>query len=247
MQRTRHNQGPLVKTLGKVRVTPHSLILSIPIFIVFALINVTHVTLILQAFFLGIAVLLCGFSLRGMRFLPLLPLLLFIFVFNSFRGGGEILFRAGPLIIMQQGVGRGLYYALFVMELFTMSTILTRSFTEHDLGSALYTINRLFSRGKGAQDPARTGGFALMLFYILRIFHGAYTEIGIFFKKGSRSFRERTLLFVHTLFRQAMHDYERADVFSPEVLKPQSGDVVFVLSQIFFLVSAVFLGHGVPG
>jgi energy-coupling factor transporter transmembrane protein EcfT len=174
MQRTRHNQGPLVKTLGKVRVTPHSLILSIPIFIFFALINVTHVTLILQAFFLGIAVLLCGFSLRGMRFLPLLPLLLFIFVFNSFRGGGEILFRAGPLIIMQQGVGRGLYYALFVMELFTMSTILTRSFTEHDLVSALYTINRLFSRGKGAQDPARTGGFALMLFYILRIFHGAY-------------------------------------------------------------------------
>jgi len=148
---------------------------------------------------------------------------------------------------MQQGVGRGLYYALFVMELFTMSTILTRSFTEHDFVSALYTINRLFPRGKGAQDPARTGGFALMLFYILRIFHGAYTEIGIFFKKGSRSFRERTLLFVHTLFRQAMHDYERADVFSPEVLKPQSGDVVFVLSQIFFLVSAVFLGHGVPG
>ncbi len=247
MQRTRHNQGPLVKTLGKVRVTPYSLILSIPIFIVFALINVNHVNLIVQAFFLGLAVLLCGFSLRGMRFLPLLPLLLFIFVFNSFRGGGEILFRAGPLIIMRQGVGRGLYYALFIMELFTMSTILTRSFTEQDLVSTLYTINRLFSRGKSAREPARTGGFALMLFYILRIFHGAYTELGIFFKKSSRSFRERTLLFVHILFRQAMHDYERADAFSPEVLKPRSGDVVFVLSQILFLVSAVFFGHGVHG
>jgi|GEM_PF-1411692 len=247
MQRAVYNQGFPVKNRFTVKATPYSLILSIPIFIIFSLINKNPLTLIVQALFLLMAVLLCGFSLRGVRVLPLLPILLFVLIVNSFRGGGEILYRAGPFIVMKQGVGRGVYYGVFILELFAMSTILTRSFSEQDLVSAFHSIGRLFSGRKAVRSPARHFSFTLMLFFILNIFHSAYSELSIFFKKSSFSFRERTLLFVHTLFQQAMNDYEKADAFFPVTLQPRSGDVVFVICQILVLVLALVFGQGVFG
>ena len=135
-----------------------------------------------------------------------------------------------------------MYYGVFILELFAMSTILTESFSEEDLVSTFHSIGRLFSGKKAVRNPAGHLSFTLMLFYILRIFHGAYSELRIFFKKSSFSFRERTLLFVHTLFQQVMHDNEKADAISPKELKPRSGDIVFVICQILVLVLAVLFG-----
>ena len=240
MPRAVHNLRFLFKT------TPYSLMLSIPIFILFSLIFRNAFTLLLQAFFIVMALLVCGFSLRGLRFLPLIPLLLFIVAVNAFRGGGEILYRAGPLIIMKQGVGRGLYYAVFVLELVAMSTMLTRSFSEEQLVSVFRSIGRLFSR-KSHEKAADHFSFSLMLFCILRTFHTCYAELRIFFRKSPLSFRQRTLLFVQKLFQQVMADYEKTRGFYPETFRPRIGDMAVVIFQVCILVAAVLLVWRVSG
>ena len=217
-----------------------------PVFIGFALARINFFTLLMQSLFLGISVLFFSFSLRGMRWravLSIVPLLLFIFVFNSFRGGGEIVLRAGPVMIMRQGVERGFYYSLFVLELFFMSNFLTRSFSEDELVSVLFTM-KMFSRGKRSQDSEERAGLALMLFYVLKIFHSAYRELRIFFKKSSRSFRERALLFVHTLFMQAMRDFESHPI-EPGTMKPRFSDALILLVQFLFLFCAVLIERSI--
>jgi hypothetical protein len=182
-----------------------------------------------------------GFTCKQFRILPIIPLLLFILVVNAFRGGGEVLLRQGPLIIMRQGVRRGLYYVVFIVELFMMSSMLTHSFSEDQLVSAFHTMGRPFS---GRIDRKARGqfNFTLMLFCILSTFHSAYSLLRVFFQKSPLSFKKRTLLFIDTLFRQVMHDFERAHAFSPLLLKPARGDVIYVICQIGVLTAALLMG-----
>jgi len=246
MPRAVHNQGFPARNRFSSKTTPYSVMLSIPIFILFSLIFRNAFTLLLQALFIVMALLVCGFSLRGLRILPLIPLLLFIVAVNTFRGGGEILYRAGPFIIMKQGVGRGLYYAVFVLELVAMSTMLTRSFSEEQLVSVFRSVGRLFSR-KSHEKAADHFSFTLMLFCILRTFHAAYAELRVFFRKSPLSFRQRTLLFVKKLFQQVMRDYEKTHGFYPETIKPRIGDMAVVICQLCILIAAILLVRGVSG
>ena len=245
MPRAVHNQGFPARGSFSFKTTPYSLMLSIPIFILFSLIFRNAFALLLQVIFIVMALLVCGFSLRGLRILPLIPLLIFIIAVNAFRGGGEILYRAGPFIIMKQGMERGLYYAVFVLELVAMSTMLTRSFSEEQLVSAFHSIGRLFSRKSRAK--ADQFSFSLMLFCILRTFHAAYSELRIFFRKNPLSFRQRTLLFVRKLFQQVMRDYEKSRGFYPETLQPRMGDMAVVICQLCILVAAILLVRRVSG
>ena len=124
-----------------------------------------------------------------------------------------------------------------------MSNFLTRSFPEYELVSVLFTM-KMFSRGKRLQDSTKGAGLALTLFYVLRIFHSAYRELRIFFKKSSRSFRERAILFVHTLFMQAMRDFESHPV-EPGTLKPRFSDALILLVQFLFLFCAILLERSI--
>jgi hypothetical protein len=242
MQRAVHSQGFHVEKKLSFTSTPFSLVFAIPLFIVFTLIFRNWLALVMQAAYIVILLLLCGFSIRGLRVLPLIPLLLFIVVVNSFRGGGEILYRAGPFIVMKQGVLRGLFYGVFVTELFVMSSMLTRSFAEEQLVSVFHTLGGPWSR-KTVQRHSHQLSFTMMLFSILRAFHGAYANLHIFFKKNTLSFRQRTLLFVQTLFEQVMKDYETDGVFSPAVLRPSAGDMLLVFGQFLALITALLLGR----
>ena len=143
-------------------------------------------------------------------------------------------------------MGRGIYYGVFVLELFTMSTMLTRSFSEEQLVSVFHSIGRLFSRKADGKAADRLS-FSLMLFCILRIFHAAYSELHIFFRKSPISFRQRTLLFVQRLFQQVMRDYEKTHGFSPVTLRPRMSDMAFAIGQSLVLIAAVLLGRRVLG
>jgi hypothetical protein len=147
---------------------------------------------------------------------------------------------------MRQGLRRGLYYAVFIVELFMMSSMLTHSFSEDQLVSAFHSLGRPFS-GRAGEKNADTFTFTLMLFCILKTFHSTYSQMRVFFRKSPLSFRQRTLLFIHTLFRQVMHDYDRAREFAPALLKPGQGDVMFVLCQLAVLTASVLMGKNVFG
>lgn len=228
-------------TRTKARVTPLSLIISIPLFIFAVLFKHNIYALFLQAAFLLLSMLLFALSpreLRWKRLLPLIPLLLFVFLFNAFRGGGEILLRLGPIMLMRQGVNRGLYYAAFILELWIMSGLLT-SFSEQELLSTLYTIGRPF-REKG-KDPGGDGGVALMLYYVLKIFHSTYVELRQFFVRGSGPLSRRTLLFVYSVFKHADSVYEKSDSVDPKTIRLRISDYLFVVLQVIFMLTAFIL------
>jgi hypothetical protein len=203
-------------------------------------------TLVFQAVFIPFTALLFRIQIRCLRIKQLFylfPVLLFVLIFNSFRGGGEIVFRAGPLIVMKQGILRGLFYATFIIELFFMSRVLTKSFNEGELISILYTTNDMFHGRKskgGAQitQVNATPGFVLILYHILKIFHNTYAELRIFFKHGAGSIREKALHFIRTVFMKSARDFEMYGKTNISKLKPRGLDWLYVGLQISFLVSA---------
>ncbi len=233
-------------TSAKARITPYSQIINILIFILFVLITTSNMTLIFQAVFIPLTALLFRIRIRDLRIKQLFylfPVLLFILIFNAFRGGGEIVFRAGPLIVMKQGILRGLFYATFVIELFFMSRTLTKSFNESELLSMLHTMSDMFQsrRNKRWVQTSQVNApapFVLILYHILKIFHNTYAELRIFFKTGAGSIREKTVNFIRTVFLKSARDFEIHSRSNISKTKPQGLDWLYVGLQVCFLVSA---------
>jgi hypothetical protein len=216
-----------------------------PIFIAAVLLERTPLTLFFQALFLALSAVFFTVDpkvLRWKRLLSLIPLLLFVILFNAFRGSGEILFRAGPLMFMRQGVWRGVYYAAFVLELWVMSGFLT-GFEELELISALHAIGRFWKRKEetGSDDAS----ISFMILSVLKLFHSTYAELRRFFERGSGSLSKRTLLFIAAVFRKAEEGYEQSACVHPQPLRPLIADYLFVTVQTAFLVAAFMVK--IPG
>jgi hypothetical protein len=222
------------RTARRVKITPFSLIFSMPIFIASVVVGKSTLTLVIQGLFLLMCTLIFNLdpgALRGKRLLSMIPLLLFVVLFNAFRGSGEILLRAGPLMLMRQGLLRGIYYAVFILELWVLSGFLT-GFEELQLISTLSTIGRFLKvrKGSGRED------MSLMLFSVLKLFHGTYVELRQFFARGSGSLAARTLSFVTALFRRAEREFEESGNVNPIPIRPRPADYLFVAIQIVVLV-----------
>jgi energy-coupling factor transporter transmembrane protein EcfT len=219
--------------------TPYTIVFSIPLFAVVALLGVNFYLLIFQAAYIFLASILLRMDLKrlGWRMpLSLMPILLFVILFNAFRGPGSVLFRAGPILIMGQGLLRGLYFMGVVVELWFMSRLLT-SFTEEDLLCTLNSLGRLCRIRREAQDAA---GFALMLYYVLKIFHSTYAELRQFLRGGS-SLSQRTLLFINEAFLKAEEIYDRTDHTALSTRKPSLRDALYATGQLIVLLSAILL------
>jgi energy-coupling factor transporter transmembrane protein EcfT len=242
---------------SRVKITPYSQIINICIFIPIALLDLNPYVLAFQVLVLLICMPLFRMRLDGFRtryFLYLVPLILFIVVTNSFRGGGEIVFRAGPFMLMKQGVLRGLYYTAIILELYVMSNFLTRSFSERILVSTFYTMGVALKRGT-SKEAMKTDGFAvqfaLMLYYILKLFHSTYAEMKIIFNRRSYSrnnysLRRKIILFIHTVFTKSVQEYGRAEKMNLIGVVPRTPDILFVLLQTVLLAAALVLNGFIP-
>jgi uncharacterized membrane protein len=230
----------------KIHITPYSPFINILIFIPYIIITTSYIAIVFQAVFIPVTTYLFRIQIRDLRLKQLfylIPVLLFILIFNSFRGGGEIVFRAGPLIVMAQGILRGLFYATFVTELFFMSRVLTKSFNEEELISMLYSMNDTFHRRKSKRGDQITRvneipGFVLILYHILKIFHNTYAELRVFIKGGTGPLREKTLRFIRTVFMKSAGDFVMHSKTNISKMKPRGLDWLHVGLQVSFLVSA---------
>ncbi len=230
-----------------VRISPHAQLVNTVLFAGVALFTKNLFIPGAQGILIILSMLLFGVRYRGRIFaflLPLIPIILFILILNSFRGGGEILLRAGPLILMKQGMVRGAYYSLFIVELFFMSRALTDSFSHEEFISALYTIDtvvvRLIRKKKDAPGD-HENGVVQVLFYIMRIFYNSYAQIKVFFKKRSLSLRDRTVLFFREAFFRSLDEFERKPHGEFHTVRMCAGDIPYILLQIVFVAPAFLL------
>ena len=230
-----------------VKITPFSQLVSIIFFIVFALLSESFATILVQLIFISFSFLLlkgkCS-DIITTDYLRLIPIIIFIFVLNASRGGGEIIFKAGPFVLLKQGIFRGLYYAAVVTELFMMSRLMTNGFTPDLLISTFYTIDRhvfkIFRLKREKTGPDKHS-FFLVLYYVLKIFHIVYSELKLFFKAGKGSLKEKTVLFFNTVFRKSLDEYEKFNDVSVFTIKPVFFDYLFLSGQVFCLSSVIFI------
>ncbi len=129
---------------------------------------------------------------------------------------------------------RGLYFSLFIGELFIMSKVLTEGFSKNHLLSVMYSIDGFALR------RVKKGEFFVILYHILRIFHNTYSELGIFFKRGKIPLKKRVLIFINSAFERSVNEYESLHKISVTMVKPHLGDYIYIFFQIAVL-SAAFL------
>jgi uncharacterized membrane protein len=227
-----------------VRISPHAQLVNICIFAALALSMKNPVVpgaqvacIVLSALFFGIR-----YDKRTLKFLiPLTPVILFILIMNGFRGGGEILFRAGPLVIVKRGLLRGAYYSVFVVELFFMSRVLTGSFSSEEFISALYTIDRVFSRIlRKKRFEKHNPGFFSVLYYVIVLFRNSYSELSVLFKNQS-PLKDRIILFFRKSFFTSLEEFENTPNSEFHLVRMLTGDIPYILIQVVCLVPAFFL------
>jgi energy-coupling factor transporter transmembrane protein EcfT len=180
--------------------------------------------------------------------IPLFPLLLFVFGLNAVRGGGEVIVHYGPLIILKQGLVRGVFFTGVIMEMFLASKVLTAGFSPEELFSALYTLDgslssvgNLFTRqdtGKGKNGSRQY--FFLVLYYVLQIFKYIYAEIPRFFRSKHVRLKKRTVQFIHSVYNRSYGEYTRIKQKRFVTLRISPRDYVYIGSQMI-LFSSVFI------
>jgi len=148
-------------------------------------------------------------------------------------------------VIMKQGVARGIYYSVFIIELYFMSKTLTGAFPQKQLISVLFTIDaKVFKRsGKKKKSAAeKNGGLVMILYYMLRIFSTTYSELNTFFKNSSSlTMKEKVIYFFKKVFVRSLEEYEKSGNLAMGTIKPTAGDFFYTSLQIVFLFSAFFM------
>jgi len=229
-----------------VKITPYSQIINILVFIPFALITTAFSVLIVQAIFILMASLIfrMHIKIRLYHFIALLPVLLFILILNSLHGGGEILFRFGPLFILRQGVLKGIFYTIFILELFFMSRVFTSGFTQEELLSSLHSIDLFLGKlrlKKMSSQGRNKGGFMMIIYYILKLFHNTYSELKPFFTLRAVPIKQRVLLFMRRVFVRSVEEFEGRGEAGMEVVLPNRFDYLNVSIQLMALISSLIL------
>jgi len=184
--------------------------------------------------------------------MPLFPLLLFVFGLNAVRGGGEVIIHYGPLIVLRQGLARGVFFTGVIVEMFLTSKILTAGFSPEELFSALYTldsslssVNYLFKRkdARRGKNSLRKN-FFLILYHVLQIFKYLYAEIPRFFRPKHVSLKKRTVQFIHSVYDRSYGEYERIEQNQFVTMKISSRDYLYIGSQILLYCSIFILKMG---
>ncbi|MFW6181334.1 MAG: hypothetical protein ACOC8N_06255 [Spirochaetota bacterium] len=228
-----------------VRTTPYSQLANILLFVPSVLIIDHYVILGMQGVVILSAVLV--FRLRVRDFRPaqvahLLPVILFICLVNALKGGGELLAAAGPVLVTRQGVLRGAFFSVFILELYVMSRLLTDAFGQETLLHALGTIDRILRRKEGS------GEIMVLLYHVLRVFKNIYAEMRVFFRQREKPLRARVLWFSRDLFFRSLAQYEveqeSAGRPHAEELKPATADYAYVCVQAA-AITCSFLVRGV--
>ena len=229
-----------------VKITPFSQLISIILFIFFALLFESFAAILVQLIFIGVSFVLLKGKISDIittDYFRLFPIIIFIFAINAFRGGGEIIIKAGPFVLLKQGIFRGLYYAAVVTELFVMSRLITNGFTPELLISTLYTIDRHVIKkiSPGRKKPEQNKhSFFLVLFYVMKIFQIVYSELKLFFKAKKGSLKKKTVLYFNTVFRKSLDEYEQLDNIQVFTIKPVFYDYLFLAGQASCLSSVIF-------
>jgi hypothetical protein len=189
-------------------VTPYSSITCIILFVPTVFLLNSYGLLILQPLVIVASILVGRVrvdALHAWQALHLAPIILFVFLINTFRGGGEILIRIGPLIVLKQGMMRGGYVSLFIVELFFMGRVMTAASSRSSLMSVLTRFERLIilprkrrrlsapgstdTLGKpSSEGETRRLGVFTVLYHVLVIFKHTYGELRLFFprRRGRR-------------------------------------------------------------
>jgi hypothetical protein len=231
-------------TRGKI--TPYSPLVCIILFVPAVFIVHHAALLVLQTVVLGGMILLGKVDTKELRLgqsLHLLPVIAFILLLNAFGGGGEVMIRLGPVIILKQGVMRGVYVSAFILELFVMSRVLTAS-------SSRTALLSVFTRIAGR------GGVLMVLYHILVIFKHTYSEIRVFIPRVRRhakrregeegdfdssrgGLRDRLVLFFERVFDRSLQVYQADWRVVP--VRVTVGDGVVMVIQTAAIAGAFFM------
>jgi hypothetical protein len=244
-------------------ITPFSQLFNTLVFAVFALTTCRVSTLFAQGAVIAVSLFFFKSKLRDFGFgsiLHIIPILLFVFALNCFRGNGEIVLRLGILVVVKQGIQRGIYYSCVIAELFAMSRLLTRGFGEDELVAAFASVipaaARRRGRRRGESETAHCahtvsfGDFFLVHFYVLKIFKVAYAEMKIFFSPGTgrkgdgRGVRGRIISYFREVYTKSLEEFENADAQTsgqPRGIKLLPLDYVLIALQTAFLAASLFV------
>jgi len=251
---------PSARGEADVGITPISQLVNTLAFGAFALATRRFLTPGLQAVLVGFSLFFFRKRLRDLElaaFLHVLPILLFVFVMNCFRGHGEILARCGIFVLVKQGLLRGAYYCSVIVLLFVMSRLLTKGFGETRLLSLFIALSdwfyKVFPRieGRVRVEGEVPGGFLLLLFYVLRMFQTAYSEMGEFFrsrrKGGDTTVRRRIIAYFVRVYRKAMielgntrHEHERPSARSSGLV---AADGLYISLQAAVIAASLVFGR----
>lgn len=154
----------------------------------------------------------------------------------------------GPLIVLKQGLVRGVFFTGVIVEMFLTSKILTAGFSQEELFSALYTLDRsLSSVGNPHTKPGTRkgkngsqGNFFLVLYYVLQIFKYLYAEIPRFFRSKQLKLKKRTVQFIHSVYDRSYGEYERVKHKKFVIMRISFHDYLYIGSQVV-LYSSVFI------
>jgi len=160
-----------------------------------------------------------------------------VFILNCFRGGGQVILRYGPIILLKQGMIRGAYYSAVIIELFYMSRLLTRIFSSEVLLGALSSLDNLVFRVFKRKEKR----FFIVLYHVLGIFAIIYTELKIFFRGKKGGLKHKTVHFFHSVFTKSLHEFEIQSCGSIDPVRPKKADYVLISAQLvaFCLISVL--------
>ena len=178
-----------------------------------------------------------GVSLRPKELLPILPVLLFVFILNCFRGGGEVILRYGPILFLKQGMLRGFFYSAVIIELFYMSRLLTKVFSPEVLLGTLSSLDTFVSR----IFKPRNKSFFVIIYHVLGIFSLIYTELKIFFRGKKMGIKQKTVYFFQSVFEKSVNAFEVRNRPRINPIRPQKADYVLISAQLvsFTLIFAL--------
>jgi len=232
-----------------LKVTPFSQIANIIIFTIFSLSTRFFITPLLQIILIFTAYYIFKINIKDIHFkyyIPIIPIILFVFIINSFRGSGEIIVKLGPFVVVKQGIQRGYYYSFIIVILFIMSKTFTKGFNANVHISVLYSIGKaisnkmLFLKRPNANNNK---DFLIVVYYIFKLFENTYSELKIFFKMTELSLRNRLICFLYSVFEKSEENYEELRSIEIKPTRPVSSDCVYIFFQISLCILIFIIGR----
>jgi len=180
------------------------------------------------------------------KLIPLIPLIAFIIVINFMHGGGNIFFNIGPFYFIKQGLLRGIIYSGIVIELFSMSNILTEAFNERQTVAVIKGL-KIWKR-RNTIERNRID-FLIIIMYVLSFFKISYKNVPILLGKGvkinKKKLNDKLVYFLESSLKELQRrmDYIK-DIDLPSI-KFKLSDGFFILFQLLIIFIAIIFNNKV--